>query len=343
MIADYYYYQRLSAKEKEIYKEIYAGIEKHLKSICIKNKGYTEGEVQAVFNAITRDNPHLFYLDQQRMLTKVTTVNLEVIPFYYYDEVTQQKYSQIIQRAVNKILKQACLQGKSEYEKIKILHDILSKNVEYDYDALNTSNKQKEIYAHTILGVFVKKKAVCEGIAKAFKILLNSADVKCIVVDGKACIHGKYEGHAWNIVKIAGEAYHLDSTWDICNSKDGIINYDYFNLTDKDISVDHKEFTGVPKCASNQYNYFDIYHTRMTNKNELEKYIKKQEVRLPCELYIKIDFGDGGLNSIGFETLIKQVQQMIMDAMNTDGYPVTVSCNYNCEQRTIRAIANIRV
>lgn len=37
-----------------------------------------------------------------------------------------------------------------------------------------------------IVGVLFYKTAVCEGIAKTFKFLLNALDIKCIVVKGKA-------------------------------------------------------------------------------------------------------------------------------------------------------------
>ncbi len=269
MILDYYYYKSLNAKEKQAYKEIHSGIQNYLDSICLANKGYTEDEIQRIFTAITLDNPHLFYLDQQRIMTRISAVQVEVIPFYYYDKLTSDKYGKTVQKAVNKIMQQAHVEGKSDFEKVKILHDILANNVEYDFDALNTKNKQSEIFAHNILGVFLKKKAVCEGIAKAFKILLNVADVKCIVVIGNAALHGKYEPHAWNIVNIKGQACHLDSTWDVCNSKDGQINYDYFNVTDEDIIKDHSDYSGVPKCSTSRYNYFENSLGRLPNTKTL--------------------------------------------------------------------------
>lgn len=344
MILDYYYYKSLNAKEKQAYKEIHSGIQNYLGSICLVNEGYTEDQIQRIFTAITLDNPHLFYLDQQRIMTKISPVNIEVIPFYYYDKLTSDKYAKTVQKAVNKIMRQAHVEGKSDFIKVKILHDILANNVSYDFDALNTKNKQSEIFAHNILGVFFTKKAVCEGIAKAFKILLNVADIKCIVVNGNAALHGEYEPHAWNIVNIEGQAYHIDSTWDVCNSKDGQINYDYFNLTDEDIIKDHSDYSGVPRCSMSHFNYFEMTGSRIERKNELEIYIRRNVINVPCDLYIKLDYlKDNNMTETIFLKEISHLQELVMKYIQNDGYPLTVSSQYNCQQKTIRLKANIRV
>ena len=45
--------------------------------------------------------------------------------------------------------------------------------------------------------------------------------------------------HAWNIVDIGGEPYQLDVTWDIGAVKARKIIYDYFNLTDSLMNLEH--------------------------------------------------------------------------------------------------------
>ena len=50
--------------------------------------------------------------------------------------------------------------------------------------------------------------------------------------------------HTWNIVRINGQYYHLDATFDntLGKNEDGLtsIRYDYFNLDDKNIFRDHE-------------------------------------------------------------------------------------------------------
>lgn len=55
------------------------------------------------------------------------------------------------------------------------------------YDDVAKDNLLKfHARSNTILGVLFYKTAVCEGIAKTLKFLLNALDIKCIVVKGKA-------------------------------------------------------------------------------------------------------------------------------------------------------------
>lgn len=56
--------------------------------------------------------------------------------------------------------------------------------------------------------------------------------------------------HAWNIVNIDGEPYHLDATWDMGNK------HDYFNLTDELINLEHKAYGNMPKCRSKKANFY---------------------------------------------------------------------------------------
>lgn len=105
------------------------------------------------------------------------------------------------------------------------------------------------------------KTAVCEGIAKTFKFLLNALDIKCVVVKGKAAdelsgIVSTDIFHAWNMVKIDDKPYYVDLTWDINLSDKDIIRHDYFNLTDTDIAIDHSIDKSLPSCKAHDDNYF---------------------------------------------------------------------------------------
>jgi hypothetical protein len=144
------------------------------------------------------------------------------------------------------------------------------KSVAYDYDALKASDC---FNAHSIVGAFLDRKAVCEGIAKAFKLLCNEFGIKCIVVIGKADKNGVFSEnkyHAWNLVKIGEESYHVDVTWDNMYDTDiHHISYDYFNVTTKEILLDHQPIgVDLPFCDSTRLNYF--YNTRSYVSTYLE-------------------------------------------------------------------------
>ena len=80
----------------------------------------------------------------------------------------------------------------------------------------------------------------------------------------------KHGEHGWNIVKVNGKPYHIDFTWDVANLKNGIINYDYYNLPEEAILLDHSGFTGVPKCTS----FALPHHKRPISKKYLQCYLE---------------------------------------------------------------------
>jgi hypothetical protein len=127
----------------------------------------------------------------------------------------------------------------SDLEKVKAVHDYVVLNTKYDFD--NYLNGTIPYDSYMAYGVILNGTGVCSGYAAATKLLLNKAGLYCITIGGEADGFGGWEGHEWNIVKIYGEYYHLDVTWDDpAPDTEGFVSYDYFNLSDSEISKDHK-------------------------------------------------------------------------------------------------------
>jgi transglutaminase/protease-like cytokinesis protein 3 len=114
----------------------------------------------------------------------------------------------------DKLLKQ----GMSDYDKIYAVNEYLCDNVEY------SKVQPYSPVTHSAYGALVDGIAVCDGYSSAAKAILDLMGVKCDFVCGD-CINGG--GHAWNMVNVDGEWYHLDVTWN-----DGSRRSDYFLVTD---------------------------------------------------------------------------------------------------------------
>lgn len=105
-------------------------------------------------------------------------------------------------------------EGETRYEQVKFLHDRLCERVTYGESA----------QARSPYGALVEGTAVCEGYAKAFKMLCDAADIPCVIVTGtgftsKTAKEG--ENHMWNYVQMEdGKWYALDATWN--DQPDGI-------------------------------------------------------------------------------------------------------------------------
>ena len=156
-----------------------------------------------------------------------------------------------------------------------IIHDALVDGIAYDFEAAEADDSSHD--AFNVYGALVRKKAVCTGYAGAMKMLLNLVGIECRTAVGMS----KNTGHMWNQVRIDGDWYNLDVTWDDSSTDSDILysRYSYFNITDERLARNHKvgadysemkcEYTedevyvttelynfDLEKCTSTKYNYY---------------------------------------------------------------------------------------
>jgi hypothetical protein len=159
--------------------------------------------------------------------------------------------------------------GMSAIEKEIIIHDYIVNNTDYFIYSGTTTN---DIYSE--YGVFYNNEAVCQGYAEAAKLLLNLAGIYSINVVGT----GSGQSHAWNIVKLYGDCYHMDVTWDDPITTDGtdILRYDYFNITQQEVLKDHALDSTMtyPAAYGTRYNYFAYTGTLFSTRDQVIGYIK---------------------------------------------------------------------
>ena len=153
--------------------------------------------------------------------------------------------NRLYQAVVN--IADSCISGgMPEYKKELRLHDYLVNHCRY---SLGSPDDENEFRAY---GALVDGEAVCSGYAEAMALLLTYAGIDCKVVIGSS----KAENHAWNLVKIDGEWYHLDPTWDDPVEL-GIVTHAYFNLSDDEIAFDHSwNRDRTEKATSTDAGYF---------------------------------------------------------------------------------------
>jgi hypothetical protein len=126
--------------------------------------------------------------------------------------------------------------GMSDYEKAKAVHDYLVGHTEYDLTFAGTSGD--------VEGVLLDGMGICSGYAHTYRLLMRLCDMDCIVVAGTGTdASGTEQSHAWNMVKVDGNWYHVDVTWDDpVFSGPGVrdyIGYDYFLVGDETLKADH--------------------------------------------------------------------------------------------------------
>ena len=91
------------------------------------------------------------------------------------------------------------------------------------------------------------------GYATTFQLLMDMAGIECITVTGAA--FGNRENHAWNMVKLNGEWYCVDPTWDIAPVFIHMNQYNYFNVTSQYMAdTDHQwDYDSVPEATAEDY------------------------------------------------------------------------------------------
>ncbi len=150
---------------------------------------------------------------------------------------------------------------KTPQDRAKAVHDWLVLNTYADINYNDISR--------TIEGVLLYKTGLCKGYADTYQLCMDILGIECRTIIGYAYTLFSYGGHVWNAIKLDGEWYHVDVTWDDPYPDTGNISYDYFNITDEQISINH-EYTFEYKCNGIKYNYFNYFYTgeKIVNKEQ---------------------------------------------------------------------------
>jgi hypothetical protein len=152
---------------------------------------------------------------------------------------------------VKQIVKSTIKPNMTDYQKELALHEYLLNNIKYDYTNYNKGKIPDLDY--TPYGALIRKVAVCQGYSEAMILLLKEVKIQSIVVSGTA----KGVNHAWNMVKIEGQWYQLDATFNHAFvNRIQKINHSYFNVTDAQIAKNHSwDRKKYPKCTNTKFAY----------------------------------------------------------------------------------------
>lgn len=205
---------------------------------------------------ITRDNPEIMYYNGAE------TWPNGYIDYKYSVPIEIVKSNQIqLQSEVNNVLTTIIKPGFSDFDKIKAIHDYIALNTAYDYDNFLTNTVSPHSY--TAYGTLINGIAVCDGYTKAAQILLNRLGIENEYVVGYGWGQDLVKVlHSWNLVKLDGDYYFMDITWDDpVPDRPNYVGYTYFLVTSDQLSTDHdwvKE--NWPTATSDRFNFFsDAY------------------------------------------------------------------------------------
>lgn len=214
-------------------------------------------------SAFTRDHSEIFWLDFNHVKIAISrdpesglttaTIAPQMDSYYIspYKTVTKvqsdrQALANGISRAIDSVDKTAGV-----CDQLKQIHDWICGNAEYNkYVFLNDMRMFEAVSA---LDLDPNTKPVCEGYARAFKLLCDELSIPCILVGGDGIVRGESISHMWNQVYIDGAWYAVDVTWDDDYANAGSSKYDYFLVGSND-EINSVKFSDS-HIASEMVNY----------------------------------------------------------------------------------------
>ena len=273
-----YFYNKLTDREQKIYLAVEDSIINFKEDVIIPEMTKQElfGEYfKKIYLAAFNDNPQVFIQPKVVELIENYDDGTMKIKFNFDPHWTASNiasgYSEI-DKEVAKIRKKLDTLS-SDYHKVLWLHQNLVKEIEYTHDYPWSSG---------MYGALVKKQASCEGITEAFQYILALYDIETIGVVGTSGFETKNGGnHKWCMVKLDGEWYYFDVTWDIDKDLSMYLPFSYFAVDEKYMSIAHSPWYKdmLPKATATKYNYY-IY-----NNLTVDKYSKKAVIKAAQDSY----------------------------------------------------------
>ena len=213
----------------------------------------SSNELKEVVRAVTRDHTEQFWFDTTKSGYSYSYNNQGVtyvkFSYFFTGDALKNAKAQFEQK-VNTVLS-VVEEGMTDYEKELAIHDKLASMIVY----------ADHTYAHDAYGALVSGAAVCEGYAEALQYVLQRAGIQSYIVTGT----GNGGPHAWNLVRLDGNYYYTDLTWD---DQDSYTYHAYFNLTTQELQEDHyieEPPYGLPVCDHHEEHYFTHENTIVEN------------------------------------------------------------------------------
>ena len=299
-------YESLEAPEQIWYLEIEQALGEMEGTVKLSTdpleQGLDEQDIDKIFQCVMIDHPEIFYATGYTY-TKYSrgekTVGIDFAGSYELTEEDAIVRAEQIRKITADWIR-GIGEDKSEYEKVKAVYEQIIFATDYDLNAPDNQN---------ICSVFITHRSVCQGYAKATQYLLQKAGIEATLIMGTV---QNGEGHAWNLVKLDGENYFMDTTWGDASYQmtEGSvqnagslppINYDYLCVTTGQLSKTHtiEEVVPVPVCTAMTDNYYvreGLYFTELSKDRIADVFARAYErqssyVTLKCsrrEVYEEI-------------------------------------------------------
>ncbi|KGR89758.1 S-layer protein [Ureibacillus massiliensis 4400831 = CIP 108448 = CCUG 49529] len=194
---------------------------------------------RAINEATSRDQYIEGHLADRRVEYEYGVMDAKIKVDQQY--LTNPEQEKIVDEKVAQILSAVDPNTMSDFQKVKFVNDYIVKNTAY--------SEESSASPHSAFAVVHEGKGVCQGYALLALKMLQQLGVETKYVVGEVYTGG----HAWNLVKVDGEWYHLDTTWnDPVPDRGNTISYQYFLINDAQMKLDHTWIQANYPTATNE-------------------------------------------------------------------------------------------
>lgn len=155
-------------------------------------------ELVDLYETVINSEPELYYVESD---VKISADGEKCIIYPQYEEeisLFSFDSGKEFQEEVERILA-TVTDDMTDIEKAMAVHDYMARFYEYDYTLQKSDIKD----------IFLEKQGVCQAYSDAYTyIMQKKLGIDCYTLSSPALYH------AWNVIKIDGEWYHVDITWD---------------------------------------------------------------------------------------------------------------------------------
>ncbi|MFD2115409.1 transglutaminase domain-containing protein [Paenibacillus yanchengensis] len=198
--------------------------------------------------AMTWDDYTAYIIESYRYTVQSFAKNNTITIESKYRESIEQ--SAFVSKQADDILAKIIKPEMNDHEKVLAIHDWIVTNITYD----------SSLTRYTAYDALTVGTTVCQGYSLITHRLMNGAGIESIITEGEV----ESGLHSWNMVKLDGHWYHIDTTWDDPVGGTGI-SYKYYLVTDEQLQKDHS-WTNPYPVATVSYNQQLQQLTQQLNK-----------------------------------------------------------------------------
>lgn len=284
----------MSDTQAQLYKLIEDSLESNAESIDVSSfqlsseKGSAERQLlRTIYTQVINDHPELFYYhstygfnSSNKVITKVNPVIIEEITDL---DQAKSKFETAVQRALAQVNDQM-----TDVEKLLVLHDYLVLNCKYNFGVHSGQGAPTQL-VYRSYGALVNGDAVCNGYALAYKVLLNRLGIPNMS-EGSSAMN-----HAWNLLQLHGEWYHMDVTWDDLRAEGGCRHGNFLLSDAKFQETGHHDWGFLYTCDSTKYETGWIFNN---SRSTVYRYNNQYYCVHPGGVYTSDDLHSEGTNVV---------------------------------------------